>query len=269
MLLHRPEVPMKAMLCMPGLRMKAGILFAVAVLLVFTGIVASQENQEPKQAASPISVAPWVLHTKLVHEVVPQYPKAARNNKVQGDIFIDVVVDETGNVQTARLANCMNCSSALGDAALAAVKEWKYQPTLVDGKPVQVSSFVVFRFLLLIKPSVAILTKSEKSTPANEALRGTGPGRLRISSGTAEANLIHKVEPEYPAQAKANHIQGDVLLQCVIDKEGNLIVINVLSGPPVLVEASVKTVRQWKYKPYTLNGEPVEVETTITIKYHM
>jgi len=200
---------------------------------------------------------------------MPKYPQEAREHHIQGDVYIDVVVNESGHVQTVKLSNCANCSSILGDASLEAVRKWKYQPTAVDGKPVAVSSWIAFRFRLLRKPSVEILTRSESSTPPPETLKPAGSRKLRISSGVAEANLIYKVEPQYPAKAKAEHIQGDVVMQCVIDKEGKLVVTKLLSGHPVLAEPSLEVVRQWRYKPYTLNGEPVEVETTITIKFHM
>lgn len=238
------------------------------VSLCFSTAGGQQPPTQP-QTPAPVQLPPWVLHAKLTNEVMPKYPRDARERHTQGDVLIDVIVDESGNVQTAKLSNCANCSSILGDASLSAVRKWRYQPTVVDGKPAAVSSWIAFRFRLLIKPSVEILTRSESSTPSPETLKPAGSRKLRISSGVAEANLIYKVEPQYPAKAKAEHIQGDVVMQCVIDKEGRLVVTRLLSGHPVLAEPSLEVVRQWRYKPYTLNGEPVEVETTITIKFHM
>src|SRR5215469_2535605 len=236
--------------------------------LCFSTAGGQQPPTQPQMPA-PVQLPPWVLHAKLTHEVMPEYPKEARESHTQGDVLIDVIVDESGNVQTAKLTNCANCSSSLGDAALGTVRKWTYQPTVVDGNPVPVRSWIAFRFRFLIEPSIEILTRSESSTPSLEAFKTVTFRKLRISSGVAEANLIHKVEPKYPDKAKAEHIQGDVVMQCVIDKEGKLVVTKVLSGDPVLAEASLKAVSQWRYKPYTLNGEPVEVETAITIKFHM
>jgi protein TonB len=95
------------------------------------------------------------------------------------------------------------------------------------------------------------------------------PGKLRISAGVMETNLIHKIDPEYPNMAKIAHIQGDVVLRCIIDKQGNIAEMRVISGHPILAQPALDAVKQWKYKPYVLNGEPVEVETPITVRFHM
>jgi protein TonB len=95
------------------------------------------------------------------------------------------------------------------------------------------------------------------------------PQKLRISSGVAEGNLVNKVEPQYPQMAKVAHVQGDVVLQALIAKNGSIENLRAVSGHPILIQAAMEAVKQWRYKPYLLNGEPVEVETTITVKFHM
>jgi protein TonB len=95
------------------------------------------------------------------------------------------------------------------------------------------------------------------------------PLKLRVSSGVAEGLIVRKVNPKYPPEARKNHIQGDVILQMTIDKQGNITNVNVVKGEPILADAAVEAVKQWKYKPYLLKGEPVEVETTVLIKFHM
>jgi protein TonB len=95
------------------------------------------------------------------------------------------------------------------------------------------------------------------------------PLKLRVSSGVAEGLITHKVNPKYPREARDKGIQGDVILQATIDTKGNPTSLNAVQGDPILVEASIEAVKQWRYKPYLLNGEPVEVETTIKIVFHM
>jgi periplasmic protein TonB len=95
------------------------------------------------------------------------------------------------------------------------------------------------------------------------------PKRLRISSGVAEGLKTHTVNPTYPREAREKGIQGDVILQATIDTKGNIASLRPVKGDPILADASIEAVKQWKYKPYVLNGEPVEVETTILIKFHM
>lgn len=95
------------------------------------------------------------------------------------------------------------------------------------------------------------------------------PMLLRISAGVAEGLKTHDVKPRYPVEARQQRIEGDVLLQARIDTEGNIGKLKVIQGDPILVAAAVDAVKQWRYRPYILKGEPVEVETTIRIQFHM
>jgi periplasmic protein TonB len=91
------------------------------------------------------------------------------------------------------------------------------------------------------------------------------PQRVRISQGVTKGLLIHRVEPTYPPLARQARVQGEVVLSAVIDREGNIQNLQLISGHPMLVPSAITAVKQWHYKPYLLNGQPVEVETTITV----
>jgi protein TonB len=95
------------------------------------------------------------------------------------------------------------------------------------------------------------------------------PRSLNVSSGVAEGNLLEKILPQYPAIAKAARIQGTVVLQATISKTGMIQNLKVISGPPMLQQAAVDAVRSWRYKPYLLNGDPVDVETTINVVFNL
>jgi periplasmic protein TonB len=97
--------------------------------------------------------------------------------------------------------------------------------------------------------------------------RIAAPQRVRVSQGVTEGLLTRKVQPTYPPLAKTARIQGDVVLNAVISKNGAIENLRVMSGHPMLVTSALDAVKQWKYRPYILNGEPVEVETTITVKF--
>jgi protein TonB len=84
-----------------------------------------------------------------------------------------------------------------------------------------------------------------------------------------EGNLIRRVQPDYPPLARSARIQGQVELSAVISKAGTIENLRVLAGHPMLVGAAIEAVRQWRYRPYILNGEPVEVETRITVKFSL
>ena len=95
------------------------------------------------------------------------------------------------------------------------------------------------------------------------------PSSLNVSSGVMAGNLLTKTLPQYPAIPKAAHIQGIVVLQATISKSGSIQNLRVISGPPMLQQAAMDAVRSWRYKPYLLNGEPVEVETTINVVFNL
>src|SRR5215467_2586522 len=93
------------------------------------------------------------------------------------------------------------------------------------------------------------------------------PQRVRVSQGVVSGLKIRDVKPTYPAIAKTARVQGNVVLQASISKEGAIEHLQVVSGPPLLIQAAVDAVKQWRYRPYILNGEPVEVETTVTVQF--
>jgi periplasmic protein TonB len=90
---------------------------------------------------------------------------------------------------------------------------------------------------------------------------------VRISQGVSQGLLIKRVQPKYPPAALAVRAQGAVQIEATINKEGNVTNLKVLSGDPVLARAALEAVRQWRYKPYYLDGDPVEIQTQITVNF--
>jgi protein TonB len=93
--------------------------------------------------------------------------------------------------------------------------------------------------------------------------------RVRVSQGVINGLLVSRVEPSYPSVAMAARIEGAVVLKAIIDKQGNVQNLQLQRGHPLLAPAAIAAVKQWHYKPFLLNGEPVEVETTITVNFQM
>ena len=100
-------------------------------------------------------------------------------------------------------------------------------------------------------------------------VKAAPPKKIAISSGVAQGNLIQQVKPTYPAIAKAAHQSGTVVLQATISKTGTIEGLKVISGNAMLQGAALDAVRQWRYKPYMLNGDPVEVDTTINVVFNL
>lgn len=112
---------------------------------------------------------------------------------------------------------------------------------------------------VLFTTGTALPTLIEKKPPA--------PTHPLIVSRWAEGGLIYRVQPTYPPLARQARIQGTVQLRAIISKTGAIENLQAIGGHPMLISAALNAVRQWRYRPYLLNGEPVEVETEITVNF--
>jgi TonB family protein len=212
----------------------------------------------------------------IQNKVAPVYPPLAKQARIQGTVNLRVQVSKTGDVEKEEL---ISGHPMLASAAIEAVKQWKYKPYLLNGEPIDFETKVVVNFTLSDKPAVegvpgdapGGLPPAEKegivsSTPRDEA-HSAVPQRVRVSQGVSQGLVITKVPPQYPADAKDQRIQGLVLLKVIVDKEGNVANIQLISGHPLLAPPAIEAVKQWKYRPYQLNGTPVEVETRVTVNF--
>jgi protein TonB len=95
------------------------------------------------------------------------------------------------------------------------------------------------------------------------------PQRIKQGGNVTAASIITQTRPLYPALARQARIQGNVVLHAIIDKDGKVAQLEVISGHPLLVQSALDAVKQWRYKPTLLNGDPVEVDTTITVTFTM
>lgn len=102
-------------------------------------------------------------------------------------------------------------------------------------------------------------------TPGPQAPKGQPP--VAVSPGVMAGQVLHKVTPVYPPEAKEAKISGVVVLHAIIGRDGTVQSLQVKSGPPELVQSAIDSVKQWTYKPFLLNGQPTEVDTNITVNY--
>jgi protein TonB len=104
-----------------------------------------------------------------------------------------------------------------------------------------------------------------KIISGHSASQSSAHSRIVLSSGVAQSLLIQKSPPMYPPIARAARVSGAVVLHAVISASGSVINLQVISGPPMLQQSALDAVKNWKYRPYLLNNEPVEFETTINV----
>lgn len=262
----------------------------VLLLLFSASLVALAQEQSQKPAQPPPAAEPSPspqpsspgdsTRLEVIKAPKPAYPLAAAERRLQGQVWISLLISETGDVESTEI---VSGDPVLAKAAEEAMRKWKFKPYIHNGKPAKVKTKLPYDFAFESKvsdiptPADTIrasqstsLTPSPASADSSPASDQNGaPSRLRVSQGVMEGMIVHKVDPVYPPEAKSNRITGDVILQATIGKDGRIHNLRAVSGHPVLVEASIGAVQQWRYRPFTLKGEPVEVETTIKIQFHM
>ena len=229
------------------------------------------------QVTAQVSPALHVPESSLVAaKVDPVYPPLARQARVEGQVILQLQISKSGDIEDIRL---VSGHPMLAPAAIEAVRKWKYKPFLLNGEPVPVETKVTVSFTLADKPPAegvagdapggvpAGQPGSVISTPAPDTPKIATPQRVRVSAGVAQKLVKSRVTPAYPAEARDQRIQGVVLLNITIDKEGNVYKVDLVSGPAQLAPAAMEAVKQWKYQPYLLNGTPVEVESQVQVNF--
>src|SRR6267142_2793438 len=136
-----------------------------------------------------------------------------------------------------------------------------------------VQTFILGILILIPLIYTEALPKAMLSTlliaPPPPPPKAATPARIKQGGQVTAAAIITQTRPVYPALARQARIQGNVVLHAIIDKEGKVAQLEVMSGHPLLVQAALDAVKQWRYKPTQLNGDPVEVDTTITVTFTM
>jgi TonB family protein len=220
-------------------------------------------DQLPKGSDStPPLGATVAANLVAIRAVEAVYPIVAEQDKLQGQVVVRIVVSESGNVEST---DVIGGNPVLATAATEAAKRWKFQPFVQNGKPTKTSVNLRFEFVFRDK-AVAdspVTGAGEDPKPKRQPALTT----VRLSQKAAQEMAQHKTAPVYPDLAKIGRIQGSVVMLAVISKEGTVRDLHLISGHPLLAPAAVHAVKQWRYKPYILDGETIEVQTTITVNF--
>lgn len=213
--------------------------------IYFLSFHRQKDRRSPPPAKSKKNKPAAGKQPRLLYKVNPEYPKEAVKARIDGKIEVDATTDINGNVVEATAANG---PAVLREAAVNAVKQWKYEPYVIDGvkKPVSFTVIVAFN-----------LKKKEKDEKA------------MALSAEQRPKLIKKVEVKYPDKAVKAGIQGKVVVEATTDKNGNVISAIVIDGHPQLNQPAVDAIKQWKYKPYIIKGVKKAVKFTVVVKFRL
>jgi TonB family protein len=251
---------------------------------------ASSPTSTNQGAAAPATAArgngggSTVQLAKLVKQVPPVYPMEADAEHISGTVVVHFTIAKDGAVTDVQV---VSGPPELKEAAVAAVNQWVYEPATVSGHPVQSDANVSLVFKPPPPPpapsvgdaaaaaagTATAAATTPATTPATAAASGVTPAlaggakRVQFDGKAMSKQLVHQVSPHYPDAAKEAHIGGKVVLRAIIATDGSVKELTVISGPKELQATSLKAVQQWRYKPTLINGDPVEVETTVTVIY--
>lgn len=281
--------------------MKDRFIFAAVAILSLCVVSAGAQQQEKQKAQRPhVAISQRSADALLLTRVEPDYPDAVKKTQMSGQIVIGFTISKDGDVSDVRaldvgLFGCKSMNSdnpALQQAAIAAVTQWKFRPLLMHdqpgdaGTPVDTETAVALPFdfhpTSTVAPSAGMAPSAapdscdprKKATPEEYVqpkvdLNKPVFGALVIEPSQAEEMLAHKVDATYPTQALMNRTQGNAILYVLIDKAGHVVKMKAISGHPLFIQPSMDAVKQWEYRPFLLNGEAVEVETAVAVKFRM
>lgn len=190
---------------------------------------------------------------KIIKKVQPVYPVEARQAKVEGAVILGVRTDNQGRVKSAMVYKSKE--PLLVEPTIAAVKQWIYEPLVIQGKPVE---------------AVFTVTVNYKLKEVIGGVIGGATGSDEAAVHAVPPKIIRKVKPVYPKEAREAGIQGTVVLEATTDEEGKVVKVKILkSESSLLNEAAVDALRQWKYEPIYKDGEPVGVTFTVTMTFKL
>ncbi len=226
------------------------------------GAAAGQDQPKPKPNRIRVySAGGDVKAPRVVKKVQPQYTREARDKKIEGTVELYVEVWPDGGARNMRVEKALD--PGLDRHAIDAVKQWQFEPGTKDGEPVPVAATIKIDFRLLATPD-----PERKPAPPPDEVSGGVPGRVVGSAGVKAPVLIYRVAPDYTQEAKDAKIEGTVELSADISPEGEARNIRVTrSLDPGLDEKAIQAVEQWKFKPGTKDGEPVNVRAYITVNF--
>jgi TonB family protein len=213
-----------------------------------------------------VRVSSQVAAGNLIKAPLPVYPPLAKKARIQGTVILYVRVDANGHVNFVRF---LSGHPMLVRAALHPVWSYVYSPFLLNGSAVPFETTVTVVFSLggnQENPDNPVKTSGENAE-ASVNLHDGPPPFVTVSNGVAATFLVESPKTIFPPLAKQARIQGTVMLKVLIGKDGHVLDVKVISGHPMLVPAAIDAVKQYVYKPYFLNSNPVEVQTVVDVPF--
>ena len=259
-----------------------------AVELKASSVESDTEAVEKKRRLSEfekgaVPVKEGIPAPKLIKRVDPVYPGEARKNNIQGVVILEAKIDEAGRVSDVIVLKSV---PELDRSAVDGVRQWIYEPLMVEGKAVKAVLTVTVKFALdgdKAKEVVGGVTGGVEggvqggveggvaggvgSEEWERKMKEFEAGAVPCKDEINPPKLIKLVEPVYPEEARKQGIEGIVILSAKAAENGNVIATMVLRSIPALDRAAMDAVRQWVYEPLLIEGKPRKVIFTVTVRF--
>jgi TonB family protein len=208
---------------------------------------------------------------KLVKEVAPVYPEAAKKGGIEGVVILEATTDTYGRVASVKI---LRGDPLLGQAAVEALEQWVYEPMVINGKPKPVVFTVTMQFKLdeINRSEVSGVAGGVELKDGGEKakmLEKFAAGAVKAEGAIEPPKLVKEAKPVYPEAARAAGVQGVVILSVRADETGKVVDTMVLRSIPLLDQAAMDAVRQWVYEPMIKDGKPVSVVFTVTVRFQL
>lgn len=211
-------------------------------------------SAEPK---STDSAQPNSKSLTLAAGVSVTYPDSARQANTQGLVVIKITVSENGTVEKTEN---VSGDPILEAAAVDAVKQWRFQPFIEDGKPIKVSTKLQLRFAIADGKCTDGVKQASVTTPFEHP--------VVLAQEEIQRFICMKVGAAPSRMVELARMRGDVVMAARVGKDGTMQELHILSSAsPLLNQPAIDAVKQWRYRPYVVSGEPVEVDTTIKVTF--
>ena len=190
------------------MKLRAGLFLAMVMLAINSGAaVAATKQQQQEQSV------------KVTHQVAPVYPEEAKRARVEGKVVLDVTVEENGEVSMAKV---VNGPQLLQQAAVDAVKQWRFSNPLNDSVTIQLT--------------IAFALKADSAAEKEQT-----------SAQEPALKQVHRVDPVYPEEAKRQSIQGEVVVEIKVNDKGQVTDARAVSGNELLRQAAVDAAKQFQF----------------------
>ncbi|MGB8959226.1 MAG: energy transducer TonB [Candidatus Aminicenantales bacterium] len=245
-----------------------------------------------------------VMPPRPVKQVDPIYPELARQARVEGAVILEATTDTYGRVDSIRVLRSI---PLLDQAAIDALRQWVYEPMIIDGKPRSVTFTVTMQFKLdeKGKPKVGGVIGGVRGGVSTGVGGGVAAGveggvkggiEVGIEGGIIEGvsggvaggqdkqfegdavravgdvktpKLVRQVDPVYPEAARKARVEGTVIVEAKADENGDVVDARILRSIPILNQAAIDAVKQWKYEPLIIDGKPRKVIFTVTVRFSL